>query len=457
MFKATTQTRPHRIYRRQEITLRSRRNQGRLHRLHIIKKEYSIRIIRFPGAGPSSPTMSPSAEQDPAANDIPTTYVYDVPSDPKERDEFLKTKGREVMLKYMFACTVDDNGLPKGNRARSLTPQETEDLNMILLALSDIDDLTKDTAKTINLKAILKVVLNKVDTGDKRKTNFPPSAVTIAQNAWDKYMSRYDPEDKGNEWGVDPENVLIGPDDIEDDDGSMSPRPSKRARMSSVVTQSSGNGKFARPPPNHPIFGTEGMMRGILSGRGSEGRIGYKFDPYFNRPSFNKFGRNGCTVGDWWPQQIAVVRDGAHGHIMGGIAGTPNEGVWSILISGGYKGLDEDRGDTILYSGSGKGSEDNTTDVPIVTRATKAMQTAYHLENQIRVIRSSRSDWRNAPNIGFRYDGLYKISRVLTSTNHNGGKYIRFELKRLETEPPYNFSRPTSLERRLYERIQDHY
>ncbi|KAE9962925.1 hypothetical protein BLS_009874 [Venturia inaequalis] len=391
-----------------------------------------------------------SAHQGPGANPPPMSYVYDVPSEPKARDDFLQTKGREVLKNLMFACTVDDKGLPKGDKARNLSPQEVEDLNMILLAFSDIDDLTKETAKKIRLKDVLKLVLNRIDRGDKRKTKFPQSAVEIAQKAWDKYASRYDPDNEGKEWGVDPEDTLV---DSEEDS-----RPAKRHRLSSDVTQaSSASRKFARPSPSHPIFGTNGMMRGILSGRGNERRIGYKFDPYYNRPNFNVFGSNGCTVGDWWPQQIAVVRDGAHGHIMGGIAGTPNEGVWSIVISGGYKGLDQDRGDTILYSGSGKGSEDNTTDTPIVTRATKAMQTAYTLGNPIRVIRSSRSDWRYAPEIGFRYDGLYRISRVLTSTNNNGGAYIRFELRRLNTEPPYNLTRPTSAERRLYERIQDHY
>ncbi|TID23563.1 hypothetical protein E2P81_ATG03128 [Venturia nashicola] len=400
-------------------------------------------------------------EQAPEPNPSPISYVYDVPSEPEERDIFLRTKGREVMVEYMFACTVDSNGLPKGPKARTLNPQEMEELNMILLAFSGIDDLTKETVKKINLKQVLKVVLNKIDTGNKRVTRFPQSAIDIAQNAWDRYMSRYDPNNEVKDWGVDPENALLGPEDTlvnSEDDGSKSPRPATRRRMPSTVTQSSSaNAKFARPSPSHPIFGTNGMMRGILSGRSNEGRISYKFDPYFSRPNFNVFESNRCTVGDWWPQQIAVVRDGAHGHIMGGIAGAPNEGVWSIVISGGYKGLDEDRGDTILYSGSGKGSEDNTTDTPVVTRATRAMQTAHTLGNTIRVIRSSRSDWRHAPEIGFRYDGLYRISRVLTSTNNHGGAYIRFELNRLATEPPYNFSRPTSAERKLYERIQNHY
>lgn len=242
------------------------------------------------------------------------------------------------MRKYMFACTVDDNGLPKGPKARHLSTEETEELNMILLAFADIDDLTKETAKKISLKVILKVVLNRIGTGDRRKTKFPQSAIDIAQNAWNKYMSRYDPNDEGEEWGVEPENAQLGPEDILEDpevEGSTSPRQAQRRRMSSTVIQASSiNGRFARPSRNHTIFGTEGMMRGILCGRGNEGRIGYRFDPYFPRRNFNVFGPNGCTVGDWWPQQIAVVRDGAHGHIMGGIAGTPNEGVWSIVISG---------------------------------------------------------------------------------------------------------------------------
>lgn len=59
--------------------------------------------------------------------------------------------------------------------------------------------------------------------------------------------------------------------------------------------------------------------------------------------------------------------------------------------------------------------------------------------------------------VGLRYEGLYKISQVLISRNLVGGAYMRFELRRMEGQPPINRSRPTSAEMRDFERIQDYY
>jgi hypothetical protein len=118
--------------------------------------------------------------------------------------------------------------------------------------------------------------------------------------------------------------------------------------------------------------------------------------------------------------------------------------------------MDHDNGDTILYSGSG--SKDNNDPVlPDITKDTAAMQTAHRLQKPIRVIRSSRSDWKYAPTIGCRYDGLYKIVKQTTPKNENGGAYVRFELKREENQPDYDLSRPTADEKRAFDRIQDYY
>lgn len=120
------------------------------------------------------------------------------------------------------------------------------------------------------------VVLNKIDPKAKKTTRFPALTTAIAQPAWDKYMSRFDPEDKGNQWGDEPENVLIDVDGDEEQlgEGSSSPRPAKRRRMSSVAATTSSI-RWPRPSPNHPIYGQNGIMRGILAGRGKEGKMGY--------------------------------------------------------------------------------------------------------------------------------------------------------------------------------------
>lgn len=239
-------------------------------------------------------------------------------------------------------------------------------------------------------------------------------------------MSRYDLNNEGKEWVDEPENVLI---DSEEDTAT-------RRRISSIPNALAET-KYRRPSPSHPIFGANGIMRGILARRGEKGTMSYVLDPYYNRPNFRVFGHNHCTIGDWWPLQIALMRDGVHGSKGGGIGrGGPNGAVTSIVINGGYKGLDKDNGDTILYSGSGLASETNTDPRnPKITEASKAMQTTHALGKPLRVIRGWKSELKDAPAIGLRYDGLYMIKDVLTSINLNGGAYIRFELERMEGQP----------------------
>lgn len=465
---SATQKRVHHIYCRRAI-VKNRDNKGTGSHTWIDDSKYFVSAAQTPGSSSchhittsmASEVIMPSADKS-AQTDVapPTSYVLNVPTQPEKRDLFLEDEGKKVMRKYLRRFILDKNGKIKGP---VLTEDEEQELIMILLALSDIDDLTKETATKIQLKAILRAVLDRLDaTKFKQRTRFPESAVAIAQSAWERYTSRYDPEGRDNDWGDEPENILL---DVDDDVGSAaedlsSPRPAKRQRMSSSNSKGPTPEKtWRRPSPNHPIFGENGVMKGILAGRGEAGRMGYKFDPYFNRPNFRVFGHNGCTVGDWWPLQIAACRDGAHGSIMGGIArGGPNGAATSIVISGGYKGLDQDHGDTILYSGSGPDSEKNADrHNATITAASKAMQTTHALGEPIRVFRGSKSDWKYAPDIGLRYDGLYRINRVLTSINHNGGAYIRFELKRLENQPPYDFRRPDSEERKAAERIHDYY
>ena len=47
-----------------------------------------------------------------------------------------------------------------------------------------------------------------------------------------------------------------------------------------------------------------------------------------------------------------MSEEGVHRPPVGGIAGRPNEGCFSIVLSGGYAG-DKDDGEEFLYTGSG--------------------------------------------------------------------------------------------------------
>lgn len=195
------------------------------------------------------------------------------------------------------------------------------------------------------------------------------------------------------------------------------------------------------PSTNHPVFGDAGIMRGILIKADSKRRSYHIHEDYPKRDP-NIIGDNGLLVGDWWPFQICALRDGAHGSLMSGIAGTMDSYAYSIVISGKYADLDIDRGDVILYSDS-KAKENTNPKHPNVSGSTEAMRRSHRRRKPLRVLRSAGLDSKWAPSAGLRYDGLYIITDVETRHNALGGAYYRFRLDRQQGQQPIDRYRPT--------------
>ena len=187
------------------------------------------------------------------------------------------------------------------------------------------------------------------------------------------------------------------------------------------------------PHPDHPIFGVNGIMRGILIVHGQT--KSYRFNPSYQRRDPNVFGHNGLEVGACWPLQIAALRDGAHGSRMGGISGTADVGAYSIVISGMYADLDSDLGDTVFYSGS-QSLGNTDPHQPIESGPTLALHTSMSTRRPVRVLRGSGGKGDLAPRAGLRYDGLYRVVSTDHHLNHLNGLYTRFRLERLPDQPP---------------------
>lgn len=209
------------------------------------------------------------------------------------------------------------------------------------------------------------------------------------------------------------------------------------------------------PSTNHPVFGDSGIMRGILIKADSKRKSYFIREDYPKRDP-NVLGNNGLLVGDWWPFQICALRDGAHGSLMSGIAGTMDTYAFSIVISGKYADLDIDRGDVILYSDS-KAKENTNAKRPNVSGSTEAMRRSHRLGKPLRVLRSAGLDSKWAPAVGLRYDGLYMITDVETKHNTLGGAYYRFRLEREQGQQPIDRYRPNMDEKYYYERIERGY
>lgn len=208
-------------------------------------------------------------------------------------------------------------------------------------------------------------------------------------------------------------------------------------------------------PTNHPIFGDPGIMQGILIKADAKRKSHYVRADYPKRNS-NIIGENGLLVGDWWPFQICALRDGAHGSLMSGIAGTWKTCAYSIVISGKYADLDIDRGNVIQYSDS-KAKENTNPKRPIVSGSTEAMRRSHRLREPLRVLRSAKLDSKWAPSAGLRYDGLYIITDIETRHNTLGGAYYSSRLERQQGQQPIDLFRPTMDEKCCYDLIERGY
>ncbi|KAH0551729.1 hypothetical protein GP486_007051 [Trichoglossum hirsutum] len=207
-----------------------------------------------------------------------------------------------------------------------------------------------------------------------------------------------------------------------------------------------------RPRATHRIYGANGIMRGILVMQ-KKSRV-YLLDDTFRRRNPKVFGHNGLRVGDWWPMQLAALRDGAHGSRMGGIAGSVTDGAYSIVVSGQYSKLDQDFGNTLYYSGSG--SSDNKSATPADTRATRCLIRSIETGRPVRVLRAAGGSGA-APSVGIRYDGLYTVESRSTLENEIGGAYLRFKLVRQAGQDAMSYIHPTPNEQNDVEYIKQGY
>lgn len=263
------------------------------------------------------------------------------------------------------------------------------------------------------------------------KYKCPEDIATHARQIYDKF--------ENEQWGAEYDDTADTGSEP-DSTAPVSSRPSGRPRGPAAAIHTDDMYQLARaPPPNHPIWGVKGIMHGFIIQPSQFRRFNYVLDPRYEgeKRSFKVFGHNGLTPGDWWPYQKVALFHGAHGHSMAGISGHPQQGAWSVVVSGNSKYEDQDRdlGETIWYSSDH--SRDNVDPLRIVFRSnmTQSLRRSMSNRNPVRVLRSSGKG-RFAPSCGIRYDGLYLVVSVAERKNAKGGLYEQFKLRRQPDQRP---------------------
>lgn len=183
----------------------------------------------------------------------------------------------------------------------------------------------------------------------------------------------------------------------------------------------------------------------------------------------------GVDVGTTWRFRFQASEAGVHRPPVGGIHGREKEGAYSIVLSGGYED-DMDNGDSFYYTGSGgrdltgnKRTAGQSCDQTL-TRMNLALALNCNVEvnetngaeakdwrkgKPVRVLRKGHADEKSlakgpskgkgkaakhassyGPEIGVRYDGIYKIVKYWPEKGKSGFLVWRYFLQRDDPTPP---------------------
>ncbi|KAI6085268.1 PUA-like domain-containing protein [Hypoxylon rubiginosum] len=274
----------------------------------------------------------------------------------------------------------------------------------------DTIEMTPEIKEKRRMAEVLEYII------DHPKFKFPDDMVASAINLRNKW--------EAENWGSDAVIDEDGDSMIQDPDETL---PDTPAATSSPQAQEQGAPivQSEVPPSDHPIYGEEGIMHGVLTLRTSTGRKVYRLNPLIPQKRATVFGHNGIPVGTWYANQLVALHRGAHGSRMGGIAGNMADGAHSIVVSNNYDDLDQDHGDKLYYSGPNSHKNTDKTRPAPSAKGTKALKSSLQNRRPVRVLRSGgapnttkANPW--LPDCGLRYDGLYRVVALRERINKEG-------------------------------------
>lgn len=139
----------------------------------------------------------------------------------------------------------------------------------------------------------------------------------------------------------------------------------------------------------------------------------------------------GVDVGTVFPDRRSLSRSGVHRPTQAGISGSRTDGADSIVVSGGYRD-DKDYGDLIIYTGQG-GNDPNTKGQVAdqeLTRGNIGLAISCDNGRPVRVVRGAKGEPAHSPDHGYRYDGLFSVTRYWSQKGLDGFLVWQFELCR---------------------------
>ena len=137
--------------------------------------------------------------------------------------------------------------------------------------------------------------------------------------------------------------------------------------------------------------------------------------------------------GTTYQSRYNLVEARLHRSTVRGIDGNGIDGAAAIVMSGGYED-DYDIGTEILYTG--EGGNDPSTGKQVAHQSWNSPGNAGLLISQkknfpVRVIRGSNHISKFSPKSGYRYDGLFKVTKSEMVLGKSGFKICRFTLNKI--------------------------
>ena len=146
----------------------------------------------------------------------------------------------------------------------------------------------------------------------------------------------------------------------------------------------------------------------------------------------------GVHVGQQFLSRADLKAAFMHTQNQAGISGNPAEGSDAIVLSGGYP-ADEDYGDEILYTGHGgqNARRQQIANQDPEATGNAALRRSFVEGLPVRVIRGHT--WKSpfSPKGGYRYAGLYVVTRYWQEPDKSGFILMRFKLERLPEQAEF--------------------
>lgn len=140
----------------------------------------------------------------------------------------------------------------------------------------------------------------------------------------------------------------------------------------------------------------------------------------------------GYPEGSCFGSRVELSQAGLHRPLIAGISGSGRTGANSVVLAGGYEDT-ADCGDAILYTGHG--GRDPETGCQrahqTLTRGNLALACNTLSGLPVRVIRGAQQPSAYAPEAGYRYDGLYRVSDYWREVGKAGLYIWRFRLVKI--------------------------